>query len=81
MPKRILSGIVVSNVCDKTVTVNVTRQVKHPRYMKYVRISKKYLAHDSANACKIGEVVSIQESRPISKRKSWIVLGESGGGQ
>ncbi|MDR1475220.1 MAG: 30S ribosomal protein S17 [Holosporales bacterium] len=78
MPKRVLSGIVVSNICDKTVTVNVTRRVKHPRYMKYIRVSKKYLAHDPSNSCNVGEIVSIQESRPISKRKSWVVMRENG---
>ncbi len=74
MPKRVLSGIVTSSVCDKTVTVNVVRRVKHPKYLKYVRVSKKYLAHDENNSCVVGAVVDICETKPISKRKSWVVV-------
>jgi small subunit ribosomal protein S17 len=75
MPKRILQGIVVSDACDKTVIVRVERRVMHPVYKKFVSRSKKYAAHDEENRCKVGEAVQIEESRPISKRKSWVVLG------
>lgn len=77
MPKRILQGVVVSNKADKTVTVKVDRRVTHPVYKKIVRKSKKYAAHDEQNLCKIGDKVKIQESRPISKTKSWVVLQEN----
>jgi small subunit ribosomal protein S17 len=77
MPKRILQGVVVSNKADKTVTVKVDRRVTHPVYRKIVRVSKKYAAHDEQNRCQIGDTVKIQESKPISKTKSWIVLQES----
>ena len=78
MPKRILQGVVVSDKSDKTVIVNVERRVMHPVYKKFVTRSKKYAAHDEGNAHKIGDVVRIEESRPISKRKRWVVLGEAG---
>jgi small subunit ribosomal protein S17 len=71
-PKR-LTGRVVSDKMDKTVTVIVERMVKHPLYGKYVRKSKKYHAHDEANEYHEGDTVIIEESRPISKTKSWIV--------
>ena len=74
MPKRILSGKVVSTSMDKTVAVNVERMFKHPLYKKYIRKHKKYLAHDEANSCKVGDIVSIQECKPISKRKTFEVL-------
>lgn len=77
MPKRILQGVVVSNKADKTVTVKVERRVTHPVYKKIVRKSKKYSAHDEQNRCQIGDVVRIEESRPISKTKSWVVLQET----
>lgn len=77
MPKRILQGVVVSNKADKTVTVKVERRVTHPVYRKIVRVSKKYAAHDEQNTCQIGDKVKIQESRPISKTKSWVVLKET----
>ncbi|MDR1982895.1 MAG: 30S ribosomal protein S17 [Holosporaceae bacterium] len=67
-------GIVTSNSCDKTVTVLVTRRVMHPKYKKYVNITKKYHAHDEKNECKIGDNVIIGETHPISKTKCWIVL-------
>ena len=70
MPKRILQGVVVSDKQDKTVVVNVERQVMHPVYRKFVKRSKKYAAHDENNQFKVGDVVSIQESRPYSKTKS-----------
>ena len=75
MPKRVLSGRVTSDKMDKTITVLVDRRVMHPLYKKFIRRSKKYAAHDEANLCKVGDLVRIEESRPISKRKSWIVIG------
>jgi small subunit ribosomal protein S17 len=74
MPKRILQGTVVSDACDKTVVVRVERRVMHPVYKKFITRSKKYMAHDETNTHKEGETVRIQESRPISKRKCWVVL-------
>ena len=71
--KRTLLGKVVSDKMDKTVSVLVERRVKHPLYGKIVRRSKKYLAHDENNQAKIGDIVEIQESRPISKNKSWVL--------
>jgi small subunit ribosomal protein S17 len=76
MPKRILQGVVVSDACDKTVIVRVERRVMHPVYKKYITRSKKYAAHDELNAIKAGATVRIEESRPISKRKRWIVLAD-----
>jgi small subunit ribosomal protein S17 len=73
MPKRILEGVVTSDSRDKTVTVLVTRRVMHPRYKKYLNVSKKYHAHDENNQCVIGDHVSICENRPISKTKCWVV--------
>ena len=73
MPKRILIGTVVSDKTDKTVVVKVERKVKHPLYGKIIRRSKKYHAHDENNEFKIGDVVEISESRPLSKTKSWVV--------
>jgi small subunit ribosomal protein S17 len=77
MPKRILQGVVVSDKMDKTIVVQVERRVMHPIYKKFVRRTKKYAAHDEANAHKVGETVRIQECRPISKRKRWAVLTDS----
>jgi small subunit ribosomal protein S17 len=74
MPKRVLQGVVVSNKGDKTVVVRVERRVMHPVYKKVIMRSKNYAAHDERNACKTGDKVRIEESRPISKRKRWIVL-------
>jgi small subunit ribosomal protein S17 len=79
MPKRILQGVVVSDAQNKTVVVRVERRVMHPVYKKFVSRSKKYAAHDEENRCKVGEAVQIEESRPISKRKSWVVLGAASG--
>ncbi|UAB77476.1 30S ribosomal protein S17 [Erythrobacter sp. SCSIO 43205] len=73
MPKRILTGTVSSDKTDKTVTVLVERKVKHPLYGKIIRRSKKYHAHDEANEYTIGDVVRIEETKPISKTKTWIV--------
>ena len=75
MSKRVLQGIVVSNVCDKTVIVRVERRVMHPVYKKFITHSKKYAAHDEHNRFHAGDAVQIEESRPISKRKHWVVLG------
>ncbi len=69
--KRRLEGVVVSNKGDKTVVVSVERRFLHPRYRKTVRSHKKYMAHDEANACNIGDRVRIVESAPISRRKRW----------
>ena len=74
MPKRIMQGVVVSDKMDKTVVVNVERRTQHPLYKKFIRRSKKYVAHDENNACKEGDIVQIQECRPISKRKNWEVI-------
>ena len=74
MPKRILEGKVVSDKMDKTVTVLVERRYMHPMYKKYVKRTDKYAAHDETNAVKEGDIVRIQECRPISKRKTWTVI-------
>ncbi|MBP7189916.1 MAG: 30S ribosomal protein S17 [Rickettsiaceae bacterium] len=74
MPKRVLKGVVVSAKPDKTVIVNVERRFRHPIYKKIVRVSKKYAAHDADNKFNIGDEVSIIESRPISKTKTWVVI-------
>ncbi|APH72727.1 30S ribosomal protein S17 [Aquibium oceanicum] len=77
MPKRILQGTVVSDKSDKTVVVKVERRFTHPVMKKTVRMSKNYKAHDEANAHKVGDIVFIQESRPISKDKCWVVVTEA----
>ena len=74
MPKRILQGVVVSAKQDKTVVVSVERQVMHPVYKNFVKKSKKFAAHDENNQCKEGDLVSIVESRPYSKTKTWTVI-------
>lgn len=74
MPKKILQGVVVSDVNDKTVVVNVERRFKHPLMQKIVRKSKKYHAHDEKNVFKVGDQVNIEECRPISKKKTWRVV-------
>ena len=74
MPKRVLTGTIVSDKTDKTVVVKVERRVKHPVYGKIIRRSKKYHAHDEANSYKEGETVRIEETAPISKLKSWKVI-------
>ena len=78
MPKRVLTGTVVSDKADKTVVVRVERRVKHPLYGKIIKLSKKYHAHDEANAYHPGEQVRIQECAPISKLKTWTVLDRIG---
>ena len=73
MPKRVLTGLIVSDKGDKTVVVNVERKVKHPLYGKIIRRSKKYHAHDEQNEYTLGDVVRIEETKPISKTKTWQV--------
>ncbi len=75
MSKRILQGVVVSDAGDKTVIVRVERRVMHPVYKKFITHSKKYAAHDEQNRWHSGDLVRIEESRPISKSKHWVVLG------
>lgn len=70
---RTLTGRVVSDKMDKTVTVLVERKVKHPLYGKVIRLSKKYHAHDENNELQVGDLVEIQESRPLSRTKTWNV--------
>ncbi len=74
MPRRVLQGTVTSDKGDKTITVLVERRVMHPIYKKFINRSKKFAAHDEHNKCKVGDVVSIIECRPISKRKCWMVV-------
>ena len=78
MPRRILQGTVTSTVSDKTVVIEVERRVRHPLYGKFVKQNKKYKAHDEANEYKVGEIVAIEEHRPISKTKTWVVKGRIG---
>jgi small subunit ribosomal protein S17 len=77
MPKRILRGTVVSDKGDKTCVVLVERRVMHPIYKKFIRQSKKFMAHDENNSAKIGQTIEIQECRPLSKRKRWEVILEN----
>ncbi len=79
MPKRILSGKVISSNANKTIVVQVTRRVRHKLYKKIISRTKKYHAHDEKNIFKIGDFVKIQESKPISKLKSWVVLDNTSG--
>jgi small subunit ribosomal protein S17 len=74
MPKRILQGVVVSDKNDKTIVVKVERRLRHPVFKKTVRVSKKYHAHDEKNEAKTGEIVRIQETRPMSKQKRWALV-------
>ncbi len=76
MPKRVLQGVVISDANAQTVTVNVERRFKHPLLQKTVRRSKKYRAHDAADAFRVGDVVRIQECAPRSKTKRWEVIAE-----
>ena len=78
MPKRVLSGVVISSNSNKTITVNVTRRIRHKLYKKIIRQTKKYHAHDENNECNIGDNVSIIESKPISKLKRWTVISTGG---
>jgi small subunit ribosomal protein S17 len=72
--QRLLTGKVVSNKMDKTIAVSVERLVKHPTYGKYIRRTTKLLAHDESNECKEGDTVSIKPCRPMSRRKSWVLV-------
>ncbi|MFP6756065.1 MAG: 30S ribosomal protein S17 [Alphaproteobacteria bacterium] len=76
MSRRILQGVVVGEKADKTVVVQVDRRIQHPLYKKFIRRSKKYMAHDETNTSKVGDRVQIRECRPLSKSKHWeIVVG------
>jgi len=72
--QRLLTGKVVSNKMDKTIAVSVERLVKHPTYGKYIRRTTKLLAHDANNECREGDTVSIKPCRPLSRRKSWMLV-------
>ena len=74
MPKRILEGVVTSDKNDKTIVVKVERRLRHPVLKKTVRLSKKYHAHDENNEAKTGDVVRIEETRPLSKQKRWTLV-------
>lgn len=74
MPKRILQGVVVSDKSNKTIIVKVERRFSDPIYKKIVRRTKRYQAHDENNRCKEGDEVRIQETKPISKNKQWVVI-------
>jgi small subunit ribosomal protein S17 len=77
MPKRILQGVVVSDKQDKTVVVKVERRFTHPLLKKTVRRSKNYHAHDEANVAKLGQTVWIEESKPLSKLKRWVLVQDA----
>ena len=77
MPKRILTGTVVSSNTNKTIVVKVTRRVQHKLYKKIISQSKRYHAHDENNFFKVGDIVKIIESKPISKLKSWTVINDN----
>ena len=81
MPKRVLEGVVVSDKNDKTIVVKVERRLTHPVLKKTVRLTKKYHAHDEKNAAKTGDVVRIQETKPLSKQKRWLLLEKIGASQ
>lgn len=76
MPKRILQGLVVSNSCQKSIVVLVTKRVMHPLYKKFVKRTSKFMAHDADNVFKVGDKVRIQECPPLSKRKCWQVIDQ-----
>jgi small subunit ribosomal protein S17 len=77
MPKRVLQGTVVSDANEKTVVVRVERRFTHPVLKKTVRRSKKYHAHDEGNVAKVGDIVWIEETAPISKNKRWTLVSEA----
>ncbi|MCX8030449.1 MAG: 30S ribosomal protein S17 [Thermodesulfovibrionales bacterium] len=81
MPKKVYTGKVLSNKMDKTVVVSVTRMFQHPVYKKTIKSVTKLKAHDEENRCKIGDIVQIIESRPISKHKHWQVIKILGEGK
>lgn len=72
--RKVVTGLVVSDKMDKTVTVKVSRRLRHPRYKKFISMSKKYHAHDEANECGIGDMVKLMETRPLAKTKRWRVM-------
>ena len=74
MPKRIMQGVVVSDKMEKTIVVNVERKFPHPLYKKFIKRSKRYHVHDEDNQFKMGDIVNIQECRPLSKSKRWEVI-------
>jgi len=77
--RRELTGKVVSAKMDKTISVEITRRVKHAKYKKYINRSNVFKAHDENNECTLGEIVTIREARPLSKTKRWVVVGREGG--
>ena len=77
MPKRIMQGVVVSDKMEKTIVVNVERKFPHPLYKKFIKRSKRYHVHDEDNQFKMGDIVNIQECRPLSKSKRWEVMSGS----
>ena len=81
MPKRILQGVVVSDKNEKTIVVLVERRLRHPVLKKTVRLSKKYHAHDENNEAKSGDIVRIEETRPLSKQKRWTLVEKVAAGQ
>jgi small subunit ribosomal protein S17 len=78
MPKRVLEGVVVSDKNDKTIVVKVERRLTHPVLKKTVRLTKKYHAHDEKNSAKVGDVVWIEETKPLSKQKRWLLVEKTG---
>ncbi len=77
MPKRVLQGVVVSDKQDKTVVVKVERRFTHPVMKKTVRKTKNYHAHDENNVAKVGDTVSIEETKPFSKLKTWVLVDQA----
>ena len=77
MPKRIMQGVVVSDKMEKTIVVNVERKFPHSLYKKFIKRSKRYHVHDKDNQFKMGDIVKIQECRPLSKFKRWEVISGS----
>jgi len=80
MPRRVLQGVVVGDKANQTITVLVERRIMHPLYKKFIKRTKKYHVHDQDNRCKVGDKVRIEECRPISKTKSWRLIGDSASG-
>jgi small subunit ribosomal protein S17 len=80
MPRRVLQGVVVGDKANQTITVLVERRIMHPLYKKFIKRTKKYHVHDQDNRCKVGDKVRIEECRPISKSKSWRIIGDSASG-
>lgn len=74
MSQKITLGVVTSNKMNKTIVVAIQKQVSHKKYGKIIRKTNKYYAHDEHNVCKIGDTVQIQETRPLSKHKNWILM-------